>query len=108
MGALRFRHVRNAVGVGSMAYVSAVLFLGTATTMKTPLDNDDPVWTSQHYERLNPHRNAAMQDIVTKRLPISKVKPELLQKEGDLVQELCRGVWTGWGEWNTIVAPRRF
>ena len=29
---------------------------------------------------------------------MSKIKPELLEREGDLALEFCRGVWGGLGE----------
>ena len=43
------------------------------------------------------HNNASTQDVVTKRIPLDKIKPELLEKHDELVTEFCRGVWSGWG-----------
>lgn len=72
-------------------------YLGATTTIITPLSGTDPVWKSRSYARYNIHRNAATQDVAVKRIPLDKVKPELLEKEGALVLEFCRGLWGGLG-----------
>ena len=46
----------------------------------------------------NSHQNAAMQDVCIKRIPLRKIKPELLHREGDLVVEFCREIWRGLGK----------
>ncbi|KAK1753034.1 hypothetical protein QBC47DRAFT_404395 [Echria macrotheca] len=76
---------------------SVLGYLGATTTLITPLPGDDPVWKSKGYAKYNIHRNAAMHDVCIKRIPLDKIKPELLNKEGDLVLEFCRGVWGGLG-----------
>ncbi|RKL04715.1 hypothetical protein BFJ71_g3498 [Fusarium oxysporum] len=45
----------------------------------------------------NPNGNPTTQDVVIKRIPFSKIRPELLQNNNDLTLEFCRGVWSGWG-----------
>lgn len=82
------------VGLGA----GAVGYLGLSTTIISPLPDDDPLWRSKSYAKFNSHRNASTQDICVKRIPLSKIKPELLQHEGDLALEFCRGVWSGIGE----------
>ncbi|KAK0611460.1 hypothetical protein B0T14DRAFT_500553 [Immersiella caudata] len=72
-------------------------YLGVNTTLVSPLPGTDPVWKSKSYARYNIHRNAAMHDVAFKRIPLDKVKPELLEKEGSLVLEFCRGMWGGLG-----------
>jgi hypothetical protein len=72
-------------------------YLGATTTLVSPLPGSDPVWRSKSYARYNIHRNAAMHDVAWKRIPLNKVKPELLEKEGSLVLEFCRGMWGGLG-----------
>ncbi len=89
--------IRNTVLAGALTGTSLVAYLGATTTLITPLARNDSVWTSKSFKKLNIHNNATTQDLAFKRIPLDKIKPELLQKEGALVQELCRGVWTGWG-----------
>jgi hypothetical protein len=82
------------VGLGT----GALGYLGVSTTIVSPLPEDDPLWRSKSYATYNPHRNPSTQDLCLKRIPLSKIKPELLQHEGDLALEFCRGVWGGLGE----------
>lgn len=77
---------------GAAAYIAA------KNPVISPLPPSDPIWSSSLYKKHNPSKNPATQDICVKRIPFSKIKPELLQKEGDLALEFCRGVWSGWGE----------
>jgi len=87
-------------------------YLGATTTLITPLSRSDLIWKSKSYARYNVHRNASTQDVVVKRIPLDKIKPQLLEKEGDLVLEFCRGVWGGLGEcglatecdWKVVIA----
>lgn len=79
-------------GTGALGY------LMTSTTIISPLAEEDPLWRSKSYAKYNPHRNPSLQDICVKHIPLSKIKPELLQHEGDLALEFCRGVWSGLGE----------
>jgi len=81
------------VGLGT----GALGYLGLSTTIVSPLPGDDPLWRSTSYAKFNSHRNASTQDICLKRIPLSKIRPELLQHEGDLALEFCRGVWSGLG-----------
>ncbi|KAK4154330.1 hypothetical protein C8A00DRAFT_42917 [Chaetomidium leptoderma] len=83
--------VLTGLGTGVLGYV------GASTTIVSPLPEDDPLWRSKSYAAYNSHRNASTQDICVKRIPLSKIKPELLQHEGDLALEFCRGVWSGLG-----------
>ncbi|KAK4140452.1 uncharacterized protein C8A04DRAFT_14931 [Dichotomopilus funicola] len=83
----------STVGLGS----AALGYLGLATTIVSPLPADDPLWQSKSFAKYNRHRNPSTQDICVKRIPLAKIRPELLEKEGDLALEFCRGVWGGWG-----------
>lgn len=85
--------------VGSGALTGGVLgYLGAATTIISPLPQDDPLWRSKSYAKYNAHQNASTQDVCLKKIPLNKIRPELLQNEGDLALEFCRGVWGGLGE----------
>lgn len=78
---------------------SAVLvgYLEATTSMTRPLAQDDRIWSSDAFSKYNKHRNPSTQDIVIKRIPLSKICPELLWNEGDLAVEFCRGIWSGLG-----------
>ncbi|KAK5661792.1 hypothetical protein OQA88_9894 [Cercophora sp. LCS_1] len=89
--------IRRTFYTGVLTGAGVLAYLGTTTTLTSPLSSDDPIWRSRPYAKYNVHQNASMHDVVTKRIPLDKIKPELLQKEGGLVLELCRGVWGGIG-----------
>jgi hypothetical protein len=89
--------IRKTFYTGVLTSASLAGYLGWTTTLISPLPRDDPIWKSNAYARFNIHRNASTQDVCIKRIPIDKIRPELLQKEGDLVLEFSRGVWSGWG-----------
>jgi len=80
-------------------------YIQGATRITFPLPGDDPVFRSKLFSDRNAFNNASTNDVVTRRIPIEKIKPELLEKEGALVTEFCRGVWSGWGEpWPPFLA----
>lgn len=93
MGILR----KTAVGV-TVGTAAALGYLHVATSIIAPIPLNDAIYSSSAYKKYNPHKNAATNDICVKTIPLNRIRPELLQKEGDLALELCRGVWHGWGE----------
>lgn len=72
-------------------------YVAGSTSIIRPLPREDPIWTSNTFRRYNVQGNPSTQDVCIKRIPLSKIRPELLEKEGDLALEFCRGVWAGWG-----------
>lgn len=100
MGIIRQATVGTACG-------AAVLlgYIRGATTMISPLPLGDAIYASNLYTKYNKHANPAVNDICTKEIPLDKIRPELLQKEGDLALEFCRGVWSGLG---ICLLPLRF
>lgn len=93
MGIIR----KTAVGV-TVGTAAALGYLHVATSIIAPIPLNDAIYSSSAYKKYNPHKNAATNDICIKTIPLNRIRPELLQKEGDLALELCRGVWHGWGE----------
>jgi hypothetical protein len=89
--------IRKTILGSALAGGSVFAYLGASTTLISPLPRDDPIWTSKSYKKLNIHENPTTQDIVIKRVPLAKIKPELLQAPGALVKEFSRGVWSGLG-----------
>lgn len=90
--------IRKTFTTAFLATAGTVGYLGTTTRLESPLPEDDPLWRSKSFRKYNRHNNASTQDLVYKRIPLDKIKPELLQREGDLALEFCRGVWGGLGE----------
>jgi hypothetical protein len=98
--------IKRTFYTGVWTSVGVMGYLATQTTLTCPLPRDDRLWTSPVFQKYNVHRNPPTQDIVTKRIPLDKIKPELLQKEGDLTVDLCRGVWSGLGMESTSLVPQ--
>ena len=89
--------IRKTLATATIGTAAFVGYLHASTSITCPLPSNDPLWTSKPYRKYNVHLNASTQDVVTKRIPIDKIKPELLERDGALVTEFCRGVWSGWG-----------
>lgn len=92
-----FRTIRRATTVGLIGATGGAAYLAAKNPVVSPLPASDPIWSSSLYKKHNPSRNPATQDVCIKRIPLEKIRPELLQKDGDLALEFCRGVWSGWG-----------
>lgn len=91
------RFIKRTIYTGIATGTAFAAYVGGTTSVIWPLPLDDPLWSSSVYARHNPHGNPSTQDVCIKRVPLSKIRPELLEKEGDLALEFCRGVWSGWG-----------
>lgn len=93
MGIIR----KTVIGV-TAGTAAAVGYLRLSTSIIAPIPLNDALYNSGVYKKYNSHRNAATNDICVKTIPLNRIRPELLQKEGDLALEFCRGVWSGWGK----------
>lgn len=49
------------------------------------------------FARHNPNNAPVTQDLCIRKVPTDQIKPELLEKEGKLVEKFCAGVWGGIG-----------
>lgn len=85
------------VTVGGVATVGAFVFWTRNSTF-VPLSPNDPIFTSATYIRNNPNKNPATQDLCVKKVPLSRIKPQLLEKDGKLVEAFCAGLWGGPGK----------
>lgn len=94
--------ITKTIFTGLLGASSTAAFLAARNPVISPLAATDSIWTSNAYRRYNPAKNPATQDVCVKRIPLSKIRPDLLQKEGDLAVEFCRGVWSGLGEMSPI------
>ena len=88
----------GAGGVGGFAF-------WTRNSKFVPIAADDPIFSSAAYLRNNPSKNPQTKDLCVRKVELSKIKPQLLEKEGEgkLVEAFCAGVWGGIG---TICCPR--
>ncbi|RSL53448.1 hypothetical protein CEP53_007749 [Fusarium sp. AF-6] len=89
--------IRKTVFTSLLGTSTAAAYLAAKNPVISPLPPNDPIWSARIYKNHNPNRNPATQDVCIKRIPLSKIRPELLQKDGDLTLEFCRGLWSGWG-----------
>ncbi|XXH05159.1 hypothetical protein Hte_011584 [Hypoxylon texense] len=100
MGIIRTALLTGVYGVtGSVASVGAGMAYLAATTSLVDLTKNDPMFKSKTYAKYNPKGNPAHQDVVIKRIPLQKLRPELRDNEEALTLEFCRGVWSRWGFW---------
>ncbi|KAI6708391.1 hypothetical protein JHW43_009072, partial [Diplocarpon mali] len=69
----------------------------TRNSKFVPMTPSDAIFSSSAYAVQNPNRNPATQDLCVRRVPLTRIKPQLLEKEGKLVEAFCAGVWAGYG-----------
>ncbi|PGH03435.1 hypothetical protein AJ80_08683 [Polytolypa hystricis UAMH7299] len=77
-------------GVGAFWYF-------TRDSKFVPLSPSDYLFQSSYYRKCNPDSNPAISDLCVKTVPLSKIKPHLLEKEGKLVEAFCASVYGGLG-----------
>ena len=85
------------VGWGSLATVGTFVTL-TRNSRFVPLATTDEIFTNVFYLRNNPERNPTTHDLCVRVVPLAKIRPELLEKDGKLVEAFCAGVWSGAGK----------
>lgn len=95
MGILR--SIVALTGYGSLATVGTFVWM-TRRSPVLPLSTSDYLYNSTFYARYNPERNPSTADVCVRKVPLSKIKPEYLEKDGKLVERFCAGVWSGLGE----------
>ncbi|KAK8008382.1 hypothetical protein PG991_010933 [Apiospora marii] len=104
-----FRRAARVAATGIAGTVAGtglgVAYLAASTTLITPIPRDDALWQSKTLKKLNHLENPVLADICIKRIPLSKIRPELAADEAALTAEFARGVWSGWGEYSTKCLP---
>ncbi|KAJ6526597.1 hypothetical protein DFH09DRAFT_995720 [Mycena vulgaris] len=89
---LAYTSVAGGVGFGTF------LFLTRKTRFVPFTLTTDPIFTSSHFNKFNPNQNVpVLHDLCVRRVPLTQIKPELLEKDGKLVEAFCAGVWSGFG-----------
>ncbi|KAL9088168.1 MAG: hypothetical protein Q9165_006295 [Trypethelium subeluteriae] len=84
------------VGWGSLATAGTYVAM-TRNSKFVAMATTDEIFTNAIYTRLNPERNPTFHDLCIRRVPLSKIRPELLEKDGKLAEQFCAGVWSGSG-----------
>lgn len=95
--------IKRTLYTTALTGTALVGYIAGTTSVICPIPRDDPIWTSKIFSRYNIHKNPTTQDVVIKRIPLDKIRPELLQKDGDLALEFCRGIWAGWGKLSSVL-----
>lgn len=90
------RSVLAVTGYGSLATAGTFVAL-TRNSRFIPLSPSDYIFNTTHYARNNPENNPTTNDLCIRKVPLTKIRPELLEKEGKLVEAFCAGVWSGLG-----------
>jgi len=82
----------SAVGVATTWTVA------TRRSKFVPVPPNDYLLGSTLFARYNPEKNPALVDMCVRKIPLDKIKPEYLEKEGLLATKFCAGVWSGLGK----------
>ncbi|KFY44201.1 hypothetical protein V494_01579 [Pseudogymnoascus sp. VKM F-4513 (FW-928)] len=75
--------------------VTGLALFSTRRCTIVPVPATDPIYSSSAYRAQNPNNNPVTHDIVVRRIPLSSIRPELLEKEGALVEAATAGVFGG-------------
>ncbi|KAJ6155205.1 hypothetical protein N7470_005771 [Penicillium chermesinum] len=69
---------------GSVATIG--LFFGSTRNDEfVPMAATDPIFQSPFYKKFNPNNNPTTHDLCVRRIPLDKIRPELLEKKGKLL-----------------------
>ncbi|THV79811.1 hypothetical protein D6D27_08899 [Aureobasidium pullulans] len=71
--------------------------LYTRKSSFVPMSSNDYIYNTTFFARNNPDQNPTMSDLCVRKVPLSQIKPDYLEKEGKLVEKFCAGVWGGLG-----------
>lgn len=91
-----FRTTLAVAGWGSLGGVLGYK-IWTRKSEVHPLPTTDYLFGTTLFARYNPYNNPVTRDVCTRRVPLQQIRPELLEREGALVEAFCGGVWSGWG-----------
>ncbi|KHN95246.1 uncharacterized protein MAM_06957 [Metarhizium album ARSEF 1941] len=89
--------VSKAIFSSLLGTTTVAAYLAVKNPVISPLAASDPIWTSKLFKRYNPSANPATQDICIRRIPLDRIRPELVKNPRHLVLEYCRGIWSGYG-----------
>lgn len=87
----------NTTVVGTAGVVGGFAYI-TRDAQFVPLSTTDYLFNSVHFSKYNPFQNPTTHDLCVQKVPLRELRPELLEKEGKLVEAFCAGVWSGPGK----------
>lgn len=90
--------IRKAFFFSAFGTTGVAAYLAAKNPVISPLAATDAIWKSSVFRKYNPSANPATQDVCIKRIPIDKIRPELIKNPSALTLEYCRGVWSGVGK----------
>jgi hypothetical protein len=87
--------LKRKIYISTAASIAVVAgYLGSTTSLTSPLAATDPIFATTWFRRYNVHGNPTNSDECRKEIPLTRIRPELQRNEGDLALELCRGIWS--------------
>ena len=93
--------VLQGIAVGTLSSIGAFFVWTKHCKIEYLHPTSEPLFTNQWYKKLNVNANPTLHDECVRRLPLFKLKPELVEdaKNGGskLVEGLSQGVWGGFG-----------
>lgn len=92
-----FKALFQTTVIGGAATTGA-FFFGVRNSKFVPLSASDAIFSSAPYNKFNPEKNPTTNDLCVRKVPLNQLKPQLLEKEGRLVEGFCAGVWSGLGK----------
>ena len=94
-----FRTAIAVTGYSTLA-ATASFYAITRHCKILPVSPSDYLLNHTLYARYNPNNAPVTQDVCVRKVPLKKIKAELLEEgeEGKLVEAFCAGVWGGVGE----------
>ncbi|PGH16188.1 hypothetical protein AJ79_01955 [Helicocarpus griseus UAMH5409] len=91
-----FKGLIKASVVGGVATTGSFFYL-TRDSKFVPFSTSDYLFSSPYFRKYNPQNNPTIHDHCVKKVPLSKIDPHLLTREGKLVEAFCASVWGGLG-----------
>ncbi|KAF9269787.1 hypothetical protein L218DRAFT_983580 [Marasmius fiardii PR-910] len=89
--------IAKVTAFGGAGGLGTFFFLTRKSTF-VPIDpNTSPLFHIRQVQLLNPNKNLTSYDDCIRKVPLDQIKPELLDREGELVKAFCAGVWSGSG-----------
>lgn len=70
---------------------------GSDTTEFVHMDESSPLFQCNTVRTFKPPQNGVTFDDCQRPFPLNEIKPELLEKEGELIKAFCAGIWSGRG-----------
>ncbi|KAJ6017250.1 hypothetical protein N7451_000629 [Penicillium sp. IBT 35674x] len=91
--------IKRALKISAAGTVATIgVFWGaTRNDVFEPMQTSDPIFQSPFFKKFNPEQNPTLHDLCVRRIPLEKIKPELLENKAKLTEAFCAGVWGGMG-----------